>query len=117
MTCEHRGLPVYSSVTTRFRPCYADRPVGTLREFSLGNAPLAGLEARRGASLSTRLGALVYRHGRQFYNFEGLRAFKDKFDPDWRPVYVAIPPRANILVVATDVVSLISKGRPALEKT
>ncbi|NVO27247.1 bifunctional lysylphosphatidylglycerol flippase/synthetase MprF [Donghicola sp. C2-DW-16] len=81
-------------------------------EFSLGNAPLAGLEARRGASLSTRLGALVYRHGRQFYNFEGLRAFKDKFDPDWRPVYVAIPPRANILVVATDVVSLIGKSAP-----
>lgn len=80
------------------------------REFSLGNAPLAGLEARRGAKLSTRLGAFVYRHGRQFYNFEGLRNFKDKFDPDWRPVYIALPPRANVLGVAADVVSLIGGG-------
>ncbi|HCQ59574.1 MAG TPA: hypothetical protein DIU10_17000 [Sulfitobacter sp.] len=62
------------------------------REFNLGNAPLSGLEARRGAKLSTRLGAFVYRHGRQFYNFEGLRNFKEKFDPDWRPVYIALPP-------------------------
>lgn len=80
------------------------------REFSLGTAPLSGLEARRGARLSTRLGAFVYRHGRQFYNFEGLRNFKDKFDPDWRPVYIALPPRANVLGVATDVVTLIGGG-------
>lgn len=80
------------------------------REFSLGNAPLSGLDARRGAKLSTRLGAFVYRHGRQFYNFEGLRNFKEKFDPDWRPVYIALPPRANVLGVATDVVSLIGGG-------
>lgn len=81
-------------------------------EFSLGNAPLSGLEARRGAALSTRLGAIVYRHGRQFYNFEGLRNFKDKFAPDWRPIYVAIPPRANILAVASDVVRLIGMVKP-----
>ena len=79
-------------------------------EFSLGNAPLSGLEARRGSSLSTRLGALVYKHGRQFYNFAGLRTFKDKFDPEWQPIYVAVPPRANILSVAADVVSLIGNA-------
>ena len=26
-------------------------------------------------------GAAIYRHGGGFYNFEGLRAFKQKFDP------------------------------------
>ncbi|WP_236045216.1 MULTISPECIES: bifunctional lysylphosphatidylglycerol flippase/synthetase MprF [Pseudooceanicola] len=79
-------------------------------EFSLGNAPLSGLEARRGAPLSTQLGAFVYRHGRQFYNFEGLRSFKQKFDPDWEPVFVALPPRANLVAVATDLVALIGGG-------
>ncbi|MBP0482718.1 bifunctional lysylphosphatidylglycerol flippase/synthetase MprF [Sagittula salina] len=81
-------------------------------EFSLGNAPLSGIEARRGARLTARMGAFVYKHGRQFYNFEGLRAFKQKFDPEWRPVYVAVPPRANILAVATDIVTLINGGLP-----
>lgn len=79
-------------------------------EFSLGNAPLSGLEARRGARLTTHLGAFVYTHGRHFYNFEGLRGFKEKFDPEWRPVYIAVPPRANILAVAGDIVSLIGGG-------
>lgn len=79
-------------------------------EFSLGNAPLSGLEARRGTRLSTQLGALVYRHGGQFYNFEGLRAFKEKFDPEWQPIYVAVPPRANLVAVATDLVALIGGG-------
>ncbi|MFW2543909.1 bifunctional lysylphosphatidylglycerol flippase/synthetase MprF [Primorskyibacter sp. 2E107] len=79
-------------------------------EFSLGNAPLSGLEARRGARLTARMGAFVYKHGRQFYNFEGLRGFKEKFDPEWRPIYVALPPRANILAVATAIVTLIGGG-------
>ncbi|WP_417722210.1 bifunctional lysylphosphatidylglycerol flippase/synthetase MprF [Salipiger sp.] len=79
-------------------------------EFSLGNAPLSGLEARRGARLSTQLGAFVYQHGGAFYNFEGLRSFKDKFDPEWRPVYVAVPPRVNLVAVAADLVALIGGG-------
>ncbi|MGD9863886.1 MAG: bifunctional lysylphosphatidylglycerol flippase/synthetase MprF [Pseudodonghicola sp.] len=79
-------------------------------EFSLGNAPLSGLEARRGTRFTTQLGAVVYRHGGQFYNFEGLRAFKEKFGPDWRPVYVAVPPRVNLVAVAADLVALIGGG-------
>ena len=85
-------------------------------EFSLGNAPLSGLEARRGARLSTHLGAFVYRHGGQFYNFEGLRGFKQKFDPRWDPVYVAVPPRSNLALVAADLVTLIGSARKAEPK-
>ncbi len=81
-------------------------------EFSLGNAPLSGLETRRGTRLSSQLGAFVYQHGGAFYNFEGLRAFKNKFDPDWRPVYVAVPPRVNLVAVTADLVALIGRGAP-----
>ncbi len=56
-------------------------------EFSLGMAPFAGLPTRRGADLWSRFGTLVYRYGDRFYNFDGLRRFKDKFDPEWRPRY------------------------------
>lgn len=82
----------------RFDPDYLDRfPIALVRregrvlafanvmqhyrdlgavEFSLGMAPLAGLEVRKGARLWNRFGVLLFRHGGTFYNFEGLRAFK-----------------------------------------
>lgn len=78
--------------------------------FSLGMAPLAGLETRRGSRWTMKLGALVYRHGGHFYNFDGLRNFKNKFDPVWEPRFLVAPPRANILLVATDAAALIAGG-------
>ena len=78
--------------------------------FSLGMAPLAGLETRRGSRWSMKLGALIYRHGGHFYNFDGLRNFKDKFDPDWQPRFLVAPARTNILLVAADATALISGG-------
>jgi phosphatidylglycerol lysyltransferase len=35
------------------------------------------------------VGSFVFRHGEHFYNFEGLREYKQKFDPVWRPRYLA----------------------------
>jgi len=80
------------------------------QDFNLGMAPLAGLEARRGTRLWTRFGALLFRHGGTFYNFEGLRAFKQKFQPEWRARYMAIPGNTLPLVVIKDVTMLISGG-------
>lgn len=80
------------------------------QEFSLGMAPLAGLEARRGARIWNRFGAILYRHGGAFYNFEGLRAFKNKFGPEWRPRFVAVPPGVTPLVALKDAALLIAGG-------
>jgi phosphatidylglycerol lysyltransferase len=78
--------------------------------FSLGMAPLAGLEDRRLAPAWHKLGRLVYRYGENFYNFEGLRQYKDKFLPDWRPRYLATPSGMVLPRVLLDVTALISRG-------
>lgn len=57
--------------------------------FSLGMAPLAGLEQRSLAPLWHKIGHLIFSHGESFYNFEGLRNYKEKFNPEWRPRYIA----------------------------
>ena len=86
-------------------------------EFSLGMAPLSGLATRRGSRWTMKLGALVFRHGGHFYNFDGLRNFKDKFDPDWQPRFLIAPPKANIILIATDAATLIAGGmRKAVTK-
>jgi phosphatidylglycerol lysyltransferase len=79
------------------------------RLYELGMAPLSGLPAHRLAPLWSRLGRLLYRHGANFYNFEGLRAFKDKFDPVWEPVYLFYPRRTLARVLA-DLAALIAGG-------
>jgi phosphatidylglycerol lysyltransferase len=78
--------------------------------FGLGMAPLAGLEEHRLAPPWHRLGRLVYRYGENFYNFEGLRQYKEKFLPEWRPRYLAAPGGVALPRVLLDVTTLISGG-------
>ena len=78
------------------------------REFSLGTAPLSGLSERSVARSWNRFGRLIYRHGGAFYNFEGLRTFKQKFGPDWRPRYLALPPSVSPMRAMGDVALLIA---------
>lgn len=57
--------------------------------FNLGMAPLSGMHGRALAPAWSRVAALVFAHGEHFYNFRGLRQYKDKFDPVWTPKYLA----------------------------
>ena len=78
--------------------------------FSLGMAPLAGLENRALAPLWHRVGAFVFRHGEHFYNFQGLRQYKDKFDPVWKPRYLASPGGLALPQILTNIASLVGGG-------
>lgn len=76
--------------------------------FNLGMAPLSGLADHRLAPLWHRIGAEFARRGNRFYGFEGLWAFKAKFDPVWTPRYLAAPP-ASIAAAIVDVTRLIAR--------
>jgi phosphatidylglycerol lysyltransferase len=78
--------------------------------FSLGAVPFAGLEVRPLAPLWARLGGLVYTHGERVYRFEGLRDFKEKFDPVWTGNYLAVPGGLATARILYDVNTLISGG-------
>lgn len=78
------------------------------RWFSLGVAPLAGLEQSRGPWLWRRLGSLLYAHGERFYRFRGIRTFKQKFHPQWEPRYLAY--RGGLVRTLADVSALIAGG-------
>ena len=78
--------------------------------FNLGMAPLSGLENRSLGSLWNRLGSLTYRFGENFYNFQGLRQYKEKFDPVWEPMYLASPGGLALPRILTNLATLISGG-------
>ena len=78
--------------------------------FSLGMAPLSGFERSAVAPLWNRLGSFLYEHGEAFYNFQGLRAYKDKFDPAWEPRYLVYPGGLRLPRILADVAALIAGG-------
>ncbi len=84
------------------------------RWFSLGVAPLSGMRDNALAPLWNRLGALLYRHGEELYNFQGLRKYKEKFLPVWAPRFMASPGGMALPRVAADVATLISGGMKGL---
>ena len=78
--------------------------------FSLGMAPLSGIESRTLAPLWSRMNALVFRHGEHFYHFKGLRLYKEKFDPEWSPRYLVAPGGLALPRVIADAAALVSGG-------
>jgi phosphatidylglycerol lysyltransferase len=80
------------------------------RWFALGMAPLSGFEHSAVASLWNRLGVFVYEHGESLYNFQGLRAYKEKFNPVWEPRYLACPGGLRLPRILADVSALVAGG-------
>ena len=89
------------------------------RYFNLGMAPLSGIESGgpepgiRDVSYKPRkwpiLANFVYRHGEHFYNFQGLRKYKEKFGPQWIPKYLICPGGLAVPRVLGDIISLFQQ--------
>ena len=80
------------------------------KDFSLGMAPLGGLEDHALGPLWNRAGGWLFRHGEHFYNFQGLRQYKEKFDPVWKPRFLATPGGLALPRILANVASLIAGG-------
>jgi phosphatidylglycerol lysyltransferase len=80
------------------------------QKFALGMAPLSGFQDSPVASLWNRLGSFVYEHGDAVYNFQGLRAYKEKFNPVWEPRYLAYPGGLRLPRIVADVSALVAGG-------
>ena len=78
--------------------------------FNLGMAPLSGLDSHPLAPTWNRVGALIFRLGEEFYNFQGLRRFKEQFDPVWRPKYLTSHRGLALPVILTNIAALINRS-------
>ena len=78
--------------------------------FDLGIAPLSGVGDHANARGVERWMRLAFEHGNIFYNYKGLRAFKEKFRPQWRSVYLAYPYTAPLRRVMIDSAALVAGG-------
>ncbi len=79
-------------------------------KFNLGMAPLAGLDDDELAPFWHRLGSSIFRMGNEFYDFKGLHHYKEKFHPQWNPVYLALPRGGHLAQVIFTITNAISGG-------
>jgi phosphatidylglycerol lysyltransferase len=80
------------------------------QRFGLGMAPMSGMASHELAPRWHRLGRFAFERGERFYNFRGLRSFKQKFDPVWEARYLAAPGGLAPLFALADIAALISGG-------
>jgi phosphatidylglycerol lysyltransferase len=81
-----------------------------------GMAPLAGLDDRPLAPIMSRVGRLLFERGEDIYNFQGVRRYKDKYDPLWSPRYIAAARKWAIPILLADVGLLSSGGVAGLTR-
>lgn len=78
--------------------------------FNLGVSPFSGLETHALAPTWNKVGNFLYSHAEDFYNFRGLRAFKEKFGPAWEPNYLLAPGGLALPGILTEVAALVAGG-------
>ncbi|MFD2110770.1 bifunctional lysylphosphatidylglycerol flippase/synthetase MprF [Thiorhodococcus fuscus] len=81
------------------------------RWFDLGMAPLSGVGRSPWSPRDERVLKLAYELGNRFYNYKGLRQYKEKFNPQWRSMYLAYPRGRPLPVVLMDITALITRGQ------
>lgn len=82
--------------------------------FDFGMAPLSGLDDRPLAPVLSRVGRLLFDRGEEIYNFQGVRRYKDKYDPLWQPRYIAAARKWAIPMLLADAGLLASGGLAGL---
>ncbi len=82
--------------------------------FNMGVAPLSGLDRHRLSPAWNKISSFLFQYGENLYNFQGLRQYKEKFSPVWKPKFLASPGGVVLPAVLTDIATLISGGLKGL---
>ncbi len=80
--------------------------------FNLGLAPLSEMGVKKPDPRWAKFSDQLYDHGEYLYNFEGFRHQKEKFNPQWQPLYLAAPGGLELPTVLSNLSEIISGHRP-----
>jgi len=83
-----------------------------VEEVSLGNAPLANVNAGEGLeNRGERAVKFLFDNFNQLYGYKSLFDFKRKYHPDWQGRYIAYRPRASLAMIGLAVAGVhLPKG-------
>lgn len=78
--------------------------------FNLGAAPLTGIRTTAVTPVWNQLSVAVRGAGERYYNFKGIRDFKEWFTPEWEPSYLVSPGGTKRPFILANIASLVSGG-------
>ncbi|HML36942.1 MAG TPA: bifunctional lysylphosphatidylglycerol flippase/synthetase MprF [Bacillota bacterium] len=78
--------------------------------FNLGMAPLSNVGESQYALKEEKAARQLFNYGGAFYHFKGLRKYKEKFDPEWYPKYLAYPKQLRITPLLIDISIMVSRS-------
>ncbi|MCD9021401.1 bifunctional lysylphosphatidylglycerol flippase/synthetase MprF [Cohnella silvisoli] len=84
--------------------------------FNLGMAPLSSVGESVYSHRGERMARWIFLKGDHFYRFQGIRQFKEKFDPVWEQRYLAYPKNASFSKLAFQVTRLIARRISSLKR-
>jgi phosphatidylglycerol lysyltransferase len=76
--------------------------------FALGAAPLSGIRVSAGTPIWNQMAVALRGAGERYYNFHGVRDFKEWFYPEWEPTYLVSPGGAKRPIILANISTLIS---------
>ena len=76
--------------------------------FDLGVAPLSNIGNKLYASTKEKAIKLAYKYGNKIYGFKGLRKFKNKYNPEWKSVFLAYKDEFNLIDTLIKQINLIN---------
>jgi lysylphosphatidylglycerol synthetase-like protein (DUF2156 family) len=77
---------------------------------SLGIAPLADVDRDENTSLVARVLGRIYERFDVFYRFKSLFEFKERFQPEWRPVFLIYREAVQLPSIALAIVRAHASG-------
>lgn len=78
--------------------------------FIIGMAPLSNVGLNKFSRGEEKLAYMLYKHGKSIYGFVGLRAYKEKFKPEWEPKYLCYDNIVSLPKIWLETAMLISES-------
>lgn len=78
--------------------------------FNLGMAPFSGKEKNYFSPRWNKLANLLFTYGENLYGYKAVRAYKEKFHPDWEPKYLICSAGLGFPATLSNIAKVVSGG-------
>lgn len=81
------------------------------KQLNVGMTPLSRVGISKFAGISEKIATQIMVDGQDYYNFQGVRNFKEKFANNWQPKYLAYRKKSSLPFTMLQIMMLIGDNK------